>query len=151
MLPALALEDGTVLTEGGVIVQWLADQRPEAGLLPPVGTLDRYRVQEWLSFVSADMHRNYTPLFDKDLLPEVRRKALVRLAGKLDYLAVHLADRSYLMGDLFTVADAYCFTILNWASYVDLDMTPWPKLIAYHARVMARPAVQAAMAQEGLT
>lgn len=149
-VPALALDDGAVLTEGGMIVQWLADQRPEAGLLPPVGTLDRYRVQEWLSFVSADMHRNYTPLFDKDLPPEVRRKALARLGGRLDYLAAHLADRSYLMGDRFTVADAYCFTILNWASYVDLDMTPWPTLIAYHSRVMERPAVQAAMAQEGL-
>ena len=149
-VPALALDDGTVLTEGGVIVQWLADQRPDAGLLPPFGTLDRYRVQEWLSFVSADMHRNYTPLFDKELPPAVRTKALARLGAKLDYLAAHLADRSYLMGDLFTVADAYCFTILNWASYVDLDMTPWPTLTAYHARVMARPAVQAAMAQEGL-
>lgn len=149
-VPALALDDGTVLTEGGVIVQWLADRRPDSGLLPPAGSLDRVRVQEWLSFVSAELHRSYTPLFEPDLPADMRDRALARLARKLDFVEAHLADRDWLLGEAFTAADAYCFTILNWAPYVDLDMTPWPALRAYHARAKARPAVQQAMAAEGL-
>ena len=149
-VPVLVLDDGTVLTEGGVIVQWLADQRPEAGLIPPVGSLERVRVQEWLSFVAAELHRSYTPLFDRDLAPDYREKAAAKLAGRLDFVEAHLAGRDYLVGGRFTVADAYCFTILNWAGYVDVDMAPWPSLRAYHGRVRERPAVQRAMAEEGL-
>jgi glutathione S-transferase len=133
-----------------VIVQWLADLRPEAGLIPAAGSLDRIRVQEWLSFVAAELHRSYTPLFDRDLAPACREKALAKLAGKLDFVEAHLAGRDYLMGERFTVADAYCFTIVNWAGYVGVEMAPWPALRAYHARVRARPAVQRAMSDEGL-
>jgi glutathione S-transferase len=149
-VPVLVLDDGQILTEGGVIVQYLADAAPEAGLIPPAGTMRRYRVLEWLSFVSAELHRGYTPLFDDTLTEGYRAKVLKRLARRLDIVEQHLNDRQYLSGDEFTVADAYCFTILNWAGYVSVDMSPWPNIQAYQSRVSARPNVQKAMRAEGL-
>jgi len=137
-VPVLVLDDGTVLTEGGVIVQYLADQVPEAGLIPPAGTIERIRVLEWLSFVSSELHRGYTPLFDTSLPADYRAKVLKRLGRRFDVVERHLADRSHLVGDRFTVADAYCFTILNWAGTVGVDMAPWPGLVAYHAPGCAR-------------
>ena len=154
-VPVLVLDDGTVLTEGGVIVQYIADNASDASLIPASGTLARYRVLEWLSFVSAELHRSYTPLFDKSLPDTEQAKAMKRLTRRLDFVEAHMAEahrlgRSYLVGDGFTVADAYCFTILNWAPYVNVDMAPWPALRRYHAEVAARPKVREAMTAEGL-
>jgi len=149
-VPVLVLNDGQILTEGGVIVQYLADQVPQTGLIPPALTMARYRVLEWLSFVSSELHRRYTPLFDAGLNDEYRATVMKRLAHRFDIVERHLADRQYLMGEAFSVADAYCFTILNWAGYVNVDMGSWPVLCDYRARVAARPAVQEAMRAEGL-
>jgi len=149
-VPVLVLDDGQVLTEGGVIVQYLADAAPQNGLIPPAGTMPRYRVLEWLSFVSSELHRRYTPLFDAALSDDYRATVLKRLTHRFDILQKHLSDRAYLTGDTFTVADAYCFTILNWAGYVKVDMGPWPVLRDYCARVAERPRVQQAMRAEGL-
>lgn len=149
-VPVLALDDGQILTEGGVIVQYLADQVPQAGLIPPALTMARYRVLEWLSFVSSELHRRYTPLFDAGLSDDYRATVLKRLHHRFDIVEKHLSERPYLTGDTFSVADAYCFTILNWAEYVNVDMTPWPVLRDYHVRVAQRPGVQEAMRAEGL-
>ncbi|MDH3232861.1 MAG: glutathione transferase GstA [Alphaproteobacteria bacterium] len=149
-VPVLVLDDGQILTEGGVIVQYLADQVPRVGLIPPVMTMARYRVLEWLSFVSSELHRRYTPLFDSGLGDDYRATVLKRLHHRFDIVETHLSERPYLTGDAFSVADAYCFTILNWAGYVNVDMTPWPVLRDYHARVAARPGVREAMRAEGL-
>ena len=150
-VPALRLDDGAVLTEGAAIVQYIADRAPEWGLVPKAGTMERYRVQEWLNYVGTEMHRGFTPLFSADIAPEWKAKTLAALAQKFDFLSERLAGRVYLMGDGFTVADAYLFVILRWCDYVAVDLSGWPALTDYMERVGARPAVQAAMRVEGLT
>jgi len=147
-VPVLELDNGEILTEGAPMVQYIADLAPDANLIPPVGSIERYRVAEWLTFTSAELHRGFTPLFSSDLPVELRAATLKKLEGRFDYLAEHLADQQFLLGDQFTVADAYCFTILNWSQFVDIDLSPWPVLIAYVERVKARPKVQEAMQAE---
>jgi len=150
-VPALQLDDGQVLTEGVAIVQYLADRKPEAGLAPPSGTVERYRLQEWLNYVSTEVHKGFSPLFNPKAPEEW--KAVVRdtlLAQRFDFLSKRLAASKFLMGDTFTVADAYLFTVLSWTKRLSLDLAKWPALIAYQERVAARPAVQAAMKAEGL-
>ncbi|MEQ8701379.1 MAG: glutathione transferase GstA [Bauldia litoralis] len=149
-IPVLELDDGSRLTEGSVIVQYIADLVPEKALIPPAGSFERYRVQEWLSFVSAELHRGQTPLFEKTLAADYEARVRARLGRRFAFLSDRLATCAYLMGEAFTVADAYCFTILNWAPYVKVDHGPWPAILAYRERVAARPAVQAAMRAEGL-
>ncbi len=150
LVPVLALDDGQILTEGSVIVQYVADQVPEKNLIPSPGTMERYRVLEWLSFVSAELHRGFTPLFNSRLPKDYKDVVLKRLTERFEFLERHLAGRPYLSGDAFSVADAYCFTILNWAGYVKVDMSPWAELEAYGNRVASRPKVQDAMRAEGL-
>ncbi len=149
-VPVLELDDGQILTEGGVIVQYLADAATAADLIPPAGTIERYQVLEWLSFVSAELHRGFTPLFDASLPEANREAASQRLGHRLDFVDAQLADRPYLTGEKFRVADAYCFVILNWDRYVAIDLSPWSNLLAYRARIAARPKVQEAMRAEGL-
>jgi glutathione S-transferase len=146
-VPVLQLDDGQVLTEGAAIVQYLADRKPEAMLAPAPGTMDRYRLQEWLVYVATEIHKGFSPLFRvKD---EEAKKALVAaLTAKFPYLARHLEKRQFLLGDRFTVADAYLFTVLNWSKFVGIDLSQWPELRAYHERIGGRPSVRAAIAAE---
>jgi glutathione S-transferase len=143
-VPALRLPDGQHLTEGPVIVQYLADLRPKSGLLAPVTTLERYRVLEWLNFISSELHKGFTPLFRPSTPDEYRAIARQNLLGRLHWLNAQLTDRDYLTGPTFTVADAYCYTIVMWTKLHDIDLAPWPDLEAYVARVASRPSVKAA-------
>lgn len=149
-VPALRLDDGTVLTEGPAIVQYLADQKPGSGLIPAAGTIDRYRVQEWLNFIGTELHKNFSPLFNKASSDDVKHTAKTNINKRLAYLNDQLASRQYLMGGNFTVADAYAFTIVNWTNFVGIDLKPYPNLGAYMGRVAARPKVHEALKAEGL-
>jgi glutathione S-transferase len=149
-VPALALDDGEVLTEGPAIVQYLADRVPEKGLAPAAGTIARLRLQEWLNFISTELHKSFSPLFAPNT-PEAT-KVIVHglLAQRFAYVASQLATKQFLLGDTFTVADAYLFVVLSWAPYVGVDLSPWPVFAAYTVRIATRPAVQAALRAEGL-
>jgi len=147
-VPVLELDDGETLTENAAIIQYVADRYPQAGLAPAAGTIDRYHLQEWLSFVGSELHKNFPPLFIARYPPEYKPLARQTLERKFGNLEQHLADRPYLMGDQFSVADAYCFTIMNWHKRADLDLSPWPKLKAYVERVEARPNVRKAVEAE---
>lgn len=148
-VPMIQMDNGEFLTEGAVIVQYLADLAPQANLLPKAGSIERVRVQEWLNYISSELHRGFSPIF-KPMGDEAKSFALKNLAKQFDYLTEQLANRTYLMGDQFTVADAYLFTVLSWAKPATIDLAPWPALTAYRDRVAARPKVQEAMAAEGL-
>jgi glutathione S-transferase len=149
-VPALRLDDGSVLTEGPAIVQYLADQKPGSGLIPAAGTIDRYRVQEWLNFIGTELHKNFSPLFNKASSDDVKNTAKTNINKRLAYLNDQLASRQYLMGGNFTVADAYAFTIVNWTNFVGIDLKPYPNLGAYMGRVAARPKVHETLKAEGL-
>jgi glutathione S-transferase len=150
-VPALQLDDGQVLTEGPTIVQYLADLEPAKGLAPPAGTMARYRLQEWLGYINSELHKTYSPLFRPDTPAETRAERLAYLAKRYGIVEKRLAVHPYLMGESFTVADAYLFTVTNWAPRVKFDLAPFPHVRAFQERVGARPAVKAAMqAQEQL-
>lgn len=149
-VPALELKDGTVLTEGPAIVQFIADLAPDRQLAPANGTLERYHLMSWLSFISTEVHKNFTPLFRPTSTEDMKDAARTALTTRFAWVAQQLADRDYLMGTQFTVADAYLFTVLSWAAYVQFDLSAWPVLAAYQQRVAARPAVQQALREEGL-
>jgi glutathione S-transferase len=146
-VPALALDDGAMLTEGPAILQYLADRKPDAKLAPANGTLDRYRLQEWLGFINSELHKSFSPLFNPSSSDDVKQGAKKLLARRFGYVEQQLAGREYLMGT-FTVADAYLYTVLTWTNFVGVDLSPFPNLQAFVARVSARPAVQAAQAAE---
>jgi glutathione S-transferase len=147
-VPALELPDGSVLTEGPTIVSYLADQKPDSKLLPPPGTLERYRVQESLGYINSEIHKTYSPLFNPNTTPELRADRIGYLRKRYAVLDKQLAKGPYLFGEHFTVADAYLFTVTNWAQYLKIDLAEFPNLVAFQARVAARPAVVAAMAAE---
>jgi len=149
-VPALRLDNGEVLTEGAVILQYIADQGPSSGLAPAVGTMQRYRLAEWLNYIATEVHKQYSPLFNPKLPPEWRENQLNLLAKRFDYLTQRLGNRPYLMGERFTVADAYLFVVLGWSARLKVDLGPWPLLKDYLTRITARPAVQAALKAEGL-
>jgi glutathione S-transferase len=149
-VPALRLDDGSVLTEGPAIVQYLADQKPAAKLAPAAGTMDRYRLQEWLTFIGTELHKNFGPLFNRATSDDAKQTAKTSIAKRLAYLDEQLAKRQYLIGEAFSVADAYAFTILNWTNFVGIDLKAYPNLGAYMARVAGRPKVQEALRAEGL-
>ena len=149
-VPALRLDDGQVLTEGVAIMQYLADQKPESGLVPKAGTLERYRVQEWLNYITSEVHKGFSPLWNQSAHAEVKSYALANLEKKLDWTNQQLAGKKYLTGDTFTIADAYLYTVINWAFFLNIGLDKWPALKEYHARVAARPKVQEALEAEGL-
>ncbi|BAL22776.1 glutathione transferase GstA [Azoarcus sp. KH32C] len=149
-VPALRLDDGQLLTEGPAIVQYLADRKPEAHLLPPPGTVERARVHEWLTFIGTEIHKNFSALFGPDVSADWKSAARKAIESRFDFIDKTLADRDYLTGSQFTVADAYLFTIAGWAPHVEIDLARWPALAAFHKRVAARPAVQEAMRAEGV-
>jgi glutathione S-transferase len=149
-VPALELDDGQVLTEGPAIVQYLADLKPDTGLAPRAGSFERYRLMEILNYVTSEVHKGFSPLFNPDLPAEARKIAMDNLAKKFDWLSAHLAGKKFLMGDTFTVADAYLFTVLRWSGLVHVDLAKWPVLAGYVARVGERPKVKEALHAEGL-
>ena len=149
-VPALQLDSGEMLTEGPVIVQYLADQKPGSGLVPPAGSIERYRVQEWLNFITSELHKSFGPIFRPTTPDAYKTISKENLGKRFDWIDKQLAGRQYLMGDKFTVADAYLFTVLRWTARIEIDLGKWPNLKAYVDRVSARPKVQAAMKAEGL-
>jgi glutathione S-transferase len=149
-VPALELDDGQVLTEGPAIVQYLADLKPAAGLAPAAGTLARYRLQEMLNYITSEIHKTYSPLFNPKVSAEVRAERTEYLKKRYAFLDRHLAAHNYLVGDRFTAADAYLFVVTNWARSTKVDLSEFTQLLAFQKRIAARPGVQAAMKSEGL-
>ncbi len=149
-VPMLELDDGTRLREGPAIVQYIADQVPLKMLAPTNGSLQRYRLQEWLTFIGTEIHKGFSPLFNPATPEEYKTMAREKVLQRLQWVDSQLADKQYLMGDQFTVADGYLFTVTNWAKPTNLDISALMNLAAYRERVAARPAVQEAMKAEGL-
>lgn len=149
-VPTLVLDDGQVLTEGPAIVQYLADLKPESALAPANGTLPRYRLQEALGYINSELHKTYSPLFSPATSAEMREERESYLRKRFAPIEQTLASRPFLLGDQFTAADAYLFTVTNWANFVNLDLSALPNLMAFQKRVAARPGVQAAMRAEKL-
>ena len=149
-VPVLELDDGRRLTEGPAIVQYLADLRPESRLVPPAGSFERYRLQEWLNFITSELHKQYGPFFAPNTPAEYKAILRDKLRLRLEWLAGRLGGNDYLLGSQFTVVDAYLYTILRWSPFVDIDLAKWPVVAAYKARVEARPHVREALLAEGL-
>ncbi len=149
-VPALKLDDGNVLTEGAVIALYIADQNPDARLAPRPGTFERWREQEWLNFIASDVHKSFGPLFGTTLAEENKAPFRANLGKKFDYLETQLTSKKYLLGDDYSVADGYLFTVLRWSKAVHIDLSKWTHLHAYFERIHARPAVQEALKAEGL-
>jgi len=149
-VPVLELDNGERLTEGPAIVQYLADQKPESGLAPKAGSFERYRVQEWLNFITSELHKQFSPLFKPNTPEDYKPIAKQNIATRFDWLEKQLAGKDYLMGKNFTVADAYLFVMLNWTKPTQIDLAKWPNLVAYQKRVGGRPKVKEALQAEGL-
>ncbi len=150
-VPVLILDDGNKLTEGPAIVQYLADQAPDKQLAPPAGTFERYQLQQWLNFISTEIHKGgFSSLFNPATPEAAKKMAIASLTSRLDTVAEHLSNRTYLLGEHFSVADVYLFVTLRWSIYVDVELSRWPVLVDYVAKITARPAVQKALTEEGL-
>ena len=149
-VPLLVLDDGRQLREGPAIVQYIADQAPEKHLAPPPGSFERYKLQEWLTFIGTELHKGFSPLFTPGMPEEVKTAARTRLGARLQWVEGELAKGPYLMGEQFTVADAYLFTVVGWSRLVGMDISAFTRLGEFMARMRARPAVQAALRAEGL-
>jgi len=148
-VPLLELDDGTRISEVAVILQYIADRKPGT-LAPAFGSIERYRVMEWLNFIATELHKQFSPLWYPTTPDATKDAQKAKLATRFDFLAKTLAAQPYLTGSAFTIADAYLFTILNWAPMLKVDLAPWPALRQFQARVAARPAVHAALVAEGL-
>ena len=150
-VPTLELDNGEMLTEVGVICQYLSDQKPESGLAPKAGTIERYRLMEWLNFVAAEVHKQLGALFNPKYTPEMKEVQLAVIGRRLKPLEEKLADkRQYLMGDKFSAADAYLYTVLRWTGKLGVDLTQWPNIKAYFERVGKRPKVMETLTAEGI-
>jgi glutathione S-transferase len=149
-VPALALDSGELVTEGPVIVQMIADKAGK-NLAPARDSAERYKLLEWLNYITGELHKNFGPMFSPVLADEAKAFFKERVMGKFKYVDSQLAGRDYLMGQHFTVADGYLFTMLTWADRMKFDLSAFPNLLAYKARVAARPRVQEALTKEGLT
>ena len=149
-VPALQLDDGRVLTEGPAIVQYLADLKPESGLAPRAGTFERYQLMEILNYITSEIHKSFSPLFNPASSADMKEAAVSALSKKFDWLTGFLGKKPYLLGNTFTVADAYLFTVLGWTGHVKIDLGKWPVVAEYKDRVAKRPKVIAAMKEEGL-
>ncbi len=148
-VPALELDNGDVLTEGPAVVQYLADLKPDSGLAPPYGTMERYRLMEALAFINSEIHKGYGPFFGP-LSDEARAERVAYMQKRFALVEKMLDGKTFLLGERFTVADAYLFVMVNWKDFVKVDLSAFQNVIAFHARVAARPAVQAALRAEGL-
>ena len=150
-VPALTLDDGALLTENAVVLQYLAEQAPGSGLMPPAGSMERWRLLELLNFIATELHKGFGPLWNPTTPPEVREQTVKLLGKKFGLLEAQLADRPYLTGETFSIADAYAYAVLNWTGYHRVDLTPWPGLQRYLARIAERPGAGRALREEGLT
>jgi glutathione S-transferase len=149
-VPALVLDSGEVLTENAALLQYIADLNPAAKLAPPVGTLERYRLSEWLAYINSEIHKAFSPLFMPNAPEDLKQYARANLAKRVGWLAERLGSKPFLLGEQFSVADAYLFVVLTWSPHVGFDLSPWPNLLAFQERVAARPHVIEAMTAEGL-
>ena len=147
-VPVLEFDDGSRLSEAAVIIQYIADRKPGT-LAPAFGSMQRYQLMEWLNFIATEVHKNFSPLWHP--IADATKETLhAKIASRLDFVTKTLSKQPYLMGEQFTIADAYLFTIVNWAPMLKFDLTRWPVVQQFHARVAVRPAVRAAMVDEGL-
>lgn len=149
-VPALGLDDGSVLTEGTAILPYIADLKPETGLAPAAGTLARYRLHEWLGYINSEVHKNFSPFFTPGASDQQKDAAKAMLDKRLTYIQNILTQQNFLLGDTFTVADAYLYTVLSWCRYINIDLGTWPTLKDYHDRIASRATVVAARKAEGL-
>jgi glutathione S-transferase len=149
-VPALQLDDGRVLTEGPAIVQYLADLKPDSALAPRAGTFERYQLVELLNYLTSEVHKGFSPLFNPKISADWRAAAVAGLENKFTWLTKFLGSKTFLTGSTFTVADSYLFTLLNWTAFTKIDLAPWPALVAYQSRIAQRPKVQQALREEGL-
>jgi len=149
-VPLLELDDGERLSEGPAILQYIADHAPASGLAPAAGTMARYRLMEWLNFLTSELHKGFSPLFNPKMPLEAKEIFAARVKERFAYVDARLEGHDYLMGAQFSVADGYLFTLTNWASGVGVDITGFKNIEAFRARMLARPAVQEAMKAEGL-
>ncbi|MBV9696170.1 MAG: glutathione transferase GstA [Gammaproteobacteria bacterium] len=149
-VPALTLDEGATLTENVAILSWIADHTQAAPLAPPAGSLGRYQLLEWLGFINSELHKGFSPLFNKEATEEVRQYALAHLVKRLGQLQGLLGKRPYLQGDAFTVADAYLFVVLSWGQYVKVELARWPELERYYESIRTRPHVLEALKSEHL-
>jgi len=149
-VPTLETDEGFVLTEGPVIVQYAGDKNPGSKVVPPAGTKERYQLQEWLNFITSEVHKNFTPLFRPNTPDAYKQIAKESLAGRFKWINDKLAGKQYLMGDHFTAPDAYLYVMTRWAQHMGIDIGQWPNLKAFVDRMTARPKVQEALKAEGL-
>jgi glutathione S-transferase len=149
-VPALQLDDGEILTEGPAIVQYLADQKPDTALVPACGTRARYRLQEMLGYINSEIHKSYGPLFNPAITAAAREERVAYLHKRYAILEGRLERHDYLVGERFSAADAYLFTLTRWAELLKVDLSAFPNVLAFQKRIAARPAVRAALAAEGL-
>jgi glutathione S-transferase len=147
-VPAIGLDDGQLLTEGAALLQYIGDLAPAKGLIPKAGTLERFRANEWLTFVSSEIHKGFSPLFNKDLKDDAKAVLRAKLEKRFDALDAHFAKNKYLMGDTFSVADAYLYTVVSWSPHVGIELSKWKDLSDYRQRVADRPAVREALQNE---
>ncbi len=149
-VPALRLENGEVLTEGPAILQYLADQAPEKGLIPAAGSMDRYHLIEWLTFVSSEVHKTYSGLFRPDLPASEKEFTVNKLHKRFEHIEKRLESSAFVAGDTFSIVDAYLFTVMNWRHKFGIEISQYPKLVAYLETIAQRGSVQSAMKAEGL-
>lgn len=149
-VPVLRLDNGELLTENVAVLQYIADRNPAAKLAPPAGTLERYRLVEWLAYINSEIHKSISPLFNPAVSDDIKKFARANLIKRVDWLQNALGSKNFLMGEQFTVADAYLFVVLGWFSHVGMDLGQWPALKRFHERVGSRPHVIAALKAEGL-
>lgn len=149
-VPTLVLDDGQTLTEAQLVVQYLADRKPETGLMPPAGEMARYRVQQWLAFISSELHKSFSPFFRPGTPDETKTANRAHLGKRLAHVDEQLAGKSYLTGETFTAADAYLWTILGWAKFAAIDLAPYANIRTFMGTVAARPAVIKSLQEEGL-
>ena len=148
-VPFLETDDGARLSEVAVLLQYIADRKPGT-LAPAFGSMERYRVMEWLNFIATEIHKQFGPLWDPSTPDATKEQQRAKLAKRFDYVAKTLSAHPYLTGDAFTIADAYLFTVVNWSGMLNVDLSPWPSLQKFQARIAARPKVHATLVAEGL-
>lgn len=150
-VPSLQLDNGDVLTEAPAVLQYIADQVPEKKLVPALNSLDHYRLQAWLTFIGTELHKSYSPFFNRAASDDWKAASLANIERRIEHTNNELEGKTWLMGDNFTIADAYLFVVLRWSGFIKLDLSRWPNVAAYMERVGERPAVKAALAAEGLS
>jgi glutathione S-transferase len=149
-VPALQLKDGTVLTEGPAIDQYIADLVPAKKLAPAAGTPERYQLQSWLNFISTEIHKQFSPLFNKAVPDEYKAMVKEKMFTRFDVINDHLTNSKFILGETFSAPDAYLYTVLNWAKYFAIDFAKWPAIKSFMERVATRPSAQEAAKAEGL-